>query len=98
MWLQKFAVILIPSLFWTHFPVVDPKTRHHFQRVRELVQKAPEHKQGQVLQRIWLQAFHRLPSADVLHIQGQALNKIEQILYTNLTTNIDRLFPAFTRL
>ncbi|WP_028963633.1 alpha/beta fold hydrolase [Sulfobacillus thermosulfidooxidans] len=79
-------------------PSVDPKTKHHLQRVRELIQRTPEHKQGQVLQRIWLQAFHRPPSADVLDIQRQAIKKIyrhvlEQTLHTNLTTNIDQLLP-----
>ncbi len=92
------ALVVLDTFPGGGAPSVSLITKRHLQRVEKLIRRTPEHRQPEILNRIWLQAFYRVPDPEVIAKQKEAIQKItrhvlEQTLHTNLTTDIDRLLP-----
>ncbi|AUW94617.1 hypothetical protein BXT84_12230 [Sulfobacillus thermotolerans] len=92
------ALIVMDTFPGGAAPSSAGRTRHHLERVQQLLNRTPESKRMQVLNRIWLQAFYQKPDDRAMVLQDQASRAIlphvlEQTIHTNLTTDIERLLP-----
>ncbi len=92
------ALVVLDTFPGGSAPSVSRTTKRHLQRVEKLIYRTPEHRQAEILNRIWMQAFYRVPAPDVVTKQKEAIRKItrhvlEQTLHTNLSTDIEHLLP-----